>query len=72
MKTYEVPLVPGPVSVPVKIREAYMTDFGSSDLEKDFYELLKENQRLLREILKTTNSVTIQSGEAMLVLWGAL
>ena len=72
MKTYEVPLVPGPVSVPVKFREAYMTDFGSSDLEKDFYELLKENQRLLREILKTTNSVTIQSGEAMLVLWGAL
>ena len=36
MKTYEVPLVPGPVSVPVKFREAYMTDFGSSDLEKDF------------------------------------
>ncbi len=72
MKTYEVPLVPGPVSVPRKFREAYMTDFGSSDLEKDFFELLKENQNLVKEILKTKNSVTIQSGEAMLILWGAL
>jgi aspartate aminotransferase-like enzyme len=72
MRTYDIPLVPGPVSVPVKFREAYMTDFGSSDLEKDFYELLKENQRFLKDILKTKNSVTIQSGEAMLILWGAL
>ncbi|NLW62061.1 MAG: alanine--glyoxylate aminotransferase family protein, partial [Synergistaceae bacterium] len=72
MKTYPIPLIPGPVSVPAKFREAYMTDFGSSDLEKDFYQLLSENQGLLKKILKTENSVTIQSGEAMLVLWGAL
>ncbi len=72
MKTYKIPLVPGPVSVPQKYREAYLTDYGSSDLEKDFYDLLEENQRLLQTILRTKNSVTIQSGEAMLVLWGAL
>ena len=72
VKTYPIPLVPGPVSVPVKFREAYLTDFGSSDLEKDFYSLLRDNQELLKKILKTENSVTIQSGEAMLVLWGAL
>lgn len=72
MKTYKVPLVPGPVRVPEKFREAYMTDYGSSDLEKDFYDLLKDNQKLLKKVLKTDNSITIQSGEAMLVLWGAL
>lgn len=72
MKTYKISLIPGPVSVPVEFREAYMTNFGSSDLEKDFYDLLKENQVLLQKILNTENSVTIQSGEAMLVLWGAL
>jgi aspartate aminotransferase-like enzyme len=72
MKTYEIPLVPGPVSVSQKCREAYLTNYGSSDLEEEFYMLLDENQKLLREILKTKNSVTIQSGEAMLVLWGAL
>lgn len=72
MKTYKIPLVPGPVSVPQKYREAYMTDYGSSDLENDFYQLLFENQELLKKILNTKNSVTIHSGEAMLVLWGAL
>jgi len=72
MKTYKIPLVPGPVSVPQKYREAYLTDYGSSDLEEDFYDLLKENQALLQKVLKTENSVTIQSGEGMLVLWGAL
>ena len=72
MQTYKIPLVPGPVSVPRKYREAYLTDYGSSDLEKDFYALLGENQELLQQILKTKNEVTIQSGEAMLILWGAL
>ncbi len=72
MNTYKIPLVPGPVSVPLKCREAYLTNYGSSDLEENFFILLEENQRLLREILKTKNSVTIQSGEAMLILWGAL
>lgn len=72
MKIYPIPLVPGPVSVPLKYRDSYLTDYGSSDLEKDFYSLLSENHELLRQILKTKNEVTIQSGEAMLILWGAL
>ncbi len=51
MKTYtRYLLIPGPVSVPAKFREAYMTDFGSSDLEKDFYQLLSENRGLLKDI----------------------
>lgn len=72
MQTYKIPLIPGPVSVPLKYRMAYLNDFGSSDLEKDFFDLLAENHALLQKILKTENEVTIQSGEAMLILWGAL
>lgn len=72
MKTYKYPLVPGPVSVPLKYREAYLTDYGSSDLEDDFYSLLADNQTLVKRLLRTKNDVTIQSGEAMLILWGAM
>ena len=72
MKTYKYPLVPGPTSVPRKYREVYLTDFGSTDLEEDFFDLLAENASLLQRVLKTKNSVVIGSGEGMLVLWGAL
>lgn len=72
MITYKIPLVPGPTSVPMKNREPYLTDFGSTDLEPEFFELLKENCELLREMLYTKNHVSIHSGEGMVVLWGAL
>ena len=72
MQTYKIPLVPGPVSVPLEYREAYLKDYGSSDLESDFFALLDDNQKRLRKILKTENNVSIQPGEAMLILWGAL
>ncbi|MEG1913032.1 MAG: aminotransferase class V-fold PLP-dependent enzyme [Cloacibacillus sp.] len=72
METYKIPLVPGPSSVPLKYREVYLTDFGSADLEEDFFALLSENVSLLQKTLKTKNDVVIGSGEAMSVLWGAL
>lgn len=72
METYKIPLVPGPVSVPEAYRRAYLTDYGSADLESDFFALLADNERLLQKILHTEQSVAIQSGEAMLILWGAL
>ncbi|MCD7953698.1 MAG: hypothetical protein LUG14_12515 [Synergistaceae bacterium] len=72
MQTYKIPLVPGPSSVPLKYREAYLTDYGSTDLENDFFALLAENISLLQQVLKTKNSVIIGSGEAMMILWGAL
>lgn len=72
MQSYKIPLVPGPTSVPLEYREAYLTDYGSSDIEDDFYALLGENISLLQRVLKTKNSIIIGSGEGMLVLWGAL
>lgn len=72
METYKIPLVPGPSSVPQKYLEAYLKDYGSSDLEEDFFVLLGENISLLKKILKTENDVIIGSGEGMLALWGAM
>lgn len=72
MNTYPIGLVPGPVSVPRKIREAWLTDFGSSDLEADFYDLYARNQRLVQRLLGTKESVVITSGEAMSILWGGV
>ena len=72
MKTYPIPMVPGPVSVPEEVRAVYRTDYGSADLESEFFELYAETEKNLRKIMGTENSVVIQTGEAMLVLWGAL
>jgi aspartate aminotransferase-like enzyme len=72
MKEYEIGLVPGPVSVPADIREAWLTDFGSADLEGDFFELYAQNQKLLQKLLGTKESVVITSGEAMSILWGGI
>lgn len=72
MRTYPIPLVPGPVSVPQAVRDAYLTDYGSADLEAEFFDLYAACERQLQEILGTDSDVTIQSGEGMLALWGAL
>jgi hypothetical protein len=63
-------LVPGPVSIPRKIRESWLTDFGSSDLQPEFFGLYAENQFLLKKILGTKESVVIISEEAMSILCG--
>lgn len=72
MKTYSIGLVPGPVSVPREFLDPYRTDYGSADLEEEFFLLYEENEELLRQMLRTNNNVTIQSGEGMCGLWGAL
>jgi aspartate aminotransferase-like enzyme len=72
MKTYPIPMVPGPVSVPEEIRKVYLTDYGSGDLEKDFFELYTRTQRRLKAIFGTGNDIVIMSGEGMLSLWSAL
>ncbi len=72
MQTYAIPLVPGPVAIPEAVRAAYQVDYGSADMEEEFFALYGACERDLQALLGTTNSVTIQSGEGMLALWGAL
>ncbi|MBN1372868.1 MAG: alanine--glyoxylate aminotransferase family protein [Anaerolineaceae bacterium] len=72
MKTYPIPMIPGPVSVPADVLAAYQTDFGSGDLEPEFLELYNRTEANLQAILGTRNSVAIQTGEGMLALWSAL
>lgn len=72
MITYPVPMVPGPVKVPAEILQAYLTDYGSADLEPDYLELYHQTEANLQQIFATHNSVVIMTGEGMLALWGAL
>ncbi len=72
METYKIPLVPGPVSIPERVRRVLARDFGSADLEEDFFSLYAACEKGLQQLLATENQVTIQTGEGMLALWGAL
>lgn len=72
MQTYAIPLVPGPVSVPPAVRAAYAADYGSADLEEDFFQLYARCAAGLQTLLGTRRQVVIQTGEGMLALWGAL
>jgi aspartate aminotransferase-like enzyme len=72
MQIYAIPLVPGPVAIPEAVRTAYQVDYGSADMEDEFFALYGACERDLQVLLGTANSVNIQSGEGMLALWGAL
>lgn len=72
MEKYQIPMVPGPVSVSREVLEAGMVNFGSADLEKDYIVLYKATEKLLRKLMQTRNDVVIQTGEGMLALWSAL
>jgi aspartate aminotransferase-like enzyme len=72
MISYRIPLVPGPVSIPPEVLEAYNFDYASPDLEEDFFRLYSECEFGLQQLLSTRNDVAILSGEGMLALWSAL
>ena len=72
MQQYRIPLVPGPVSVPEDILEAYNVDYGSADLEDEFFQLYSECEYGLQRLLGTRNDVAMLAGEGMVALWGAL
>lgn len=72
MKTYPIPMVPGPVTVPKAVLESYLTDYGSGDIETDYVELYRQTEANLQQIYGTKNQVVIQTGEGMLALWTAL
>lgn len=72
MQTYKIPLVPGPTSVPNSILAAYQVDYAAADLEPEFLLLYQQVQKKLQQILDTKNDIVMMTGEAMVVLWGAL
>ncbi len=72
MQTYKIPLIPGPVAVPEAVRAVYQINYGSPDLEEEFFQLYLDCERGLQQILTTQNQVAIQSGEGMVALWGGL
>jgi aspartate aminotransferase-like enzyme len=72
MKTYPIPMVPGPVRVPERILAAYQSDFGSPDLEPEFLELYNQTEKKMRPLLGTKNQIVFMTGEGMLSLWSAL
>lgn len=72
MERYEIPLVPGPVAIAPEVLEVYRRNYGSSDLESDFFALYRDCEAGLKTVVGTRNDVAILSGEGMLALWGAL
>ena len=72
MEQYKIGLIPGPVSVPESIRRAWSVNYGSSDLEEEFFTLYHNNQTLTQQLLHTQSDIVITSGEAMSILWAAL
>ncbi len=72
MQTYEIPLVPGPTSVPQEVLAAYYVDYGSADLEPEFLKLYADTQARLQQIVGTDNQIVLMTGEGMVALWGAL
>ena len=72
MKTYRLPLLPGPTIVAQEVLNAYHTDYGSADIESEFFDLYDMTQTNLKMILHSKNNMVLMNGEAMVVLWGAL
>ncbi|MBW1956722.1 MAG: alanine--glyoxylate aminotransferase family protein [Deltaproteobacteria bacterium] len=72
MKTYPIPMVPGPVKVHPAVLKAYKVDYGSADLEAEYLELYAQAEKNLKSLLETQYSVAILQGEGMMALWGAL
>ena len=72
MKTYPIPMVPGPVRALPAVLEAYRVDYGSADLEADYLQLYTRTEENLKTLLQTRSSVVIFLGEGMMALWGAL
>jgi hypothetical protein len=70
MQKYTHPFVPGPTMVPSEISSIYTIDFPSSDVEDEFFSLYDATK--LKRFLNCSGDISIQSGEAMVVLWGAM
>jgi len=65
-------LVPGPTQVSEKVLNAFVENLASSDFEDEFWDDYEGLQKILQEILHTSNEIAIMSGEGMVILWGAM
>lgn len=72
MKTYPIPMVPGPVQQPPEVLKALKTSYGSPDIELDFLQAYNQTEKYLQEIYATQHSIVIMTGEGMLALWASL
>ncbi|MCC6456386.1 MAG: alanine--glyoxylate aminotransferase family protein [Caldilineaceae bacterium] len=72
MESYKIPLVPGPVAISTEVLAAYQSNYGSSDMESDFFDLYRRCEQGLKTLLATKNDIPILCGEGMLALWGAM
>jgi aspartate aminotransferase-like enzyme len=72
LKVYPIPMVPGPVQVPKRILEAYLTQYGSPDLESDYRDLYLQTQTKMQQLMGTKNQIAFMTGEGMISLWGSL
>lgn len=72
MLQYTIPMVPGPVSVPPQVLEAFNFDYASADLEYEYVDLYNEVEANLQKLMGTQNKIALMTGEGMIVLWGAL
>ena len=72
MKTYPIPMVPGPVQQPPEVLKELKTSYGSPDIELDFLQVYNQTEKYLQEIYATQHSIVIMTGEGMLALWAAL
>lgn len=72
MKTYPIPMVPGPVKAPTEILQEYLTDYGSADLEPEYIDLYKKTEANFQKIFATSNQIALMTGEGMLALWAGL
>lgn len=65
-------LVPGPSRMTPAVLAAYGAPRGSPDIEDAFWDDYLALEKTLQGFLGTQNALAMQSGEAMLALWGAM
>jgi aspartate aminotransferase-like enzyme len=72
MKSYPIPMVPGPVQQPAEVLKALKNSYGSPDLELDFLQLYNQTEEYLQKIYETQHKIVLMGGEGMIALWAAL
>lgn len=58
-----IQFVAGPTTIPADVRALYAAEYGSSDLEDDFFRDYGELCNKLQKLLYTSNDVVVMMGE---------